>query len=201
MITCDDHLSVNRINFPGPRKATNFAGGLCYTVKKEPILRVTQRSKRKDKHMAITETGRERASFVYDTAGGLLTVRIRGEIDHHTAVDIRRGIDGLLYERRPRRLILDLSAVSFMDSSGLGLIMGRLSLIRELGGELVVWNPGRETRSILDLAGMERLVRIEYPAHPGGVGVPPTPKPRTGQTKRRRRPSAEPSVTRKEKDA
>ncbi len=111
----------------------------------------------------------ERASFVHDTAGSILTVRIRGEIDHHTAVSVRKGVDGLLYERRPRKLVLDLSAVSFMDSSGLGLIMGRLALMRELGGELVVWNPSRETRSILMLAGMEKMVRIEYPKQPTGT--------------------------------
>ncbi len=113
--------------------------------------------------MTNYDASRERASFVHDTAGSLLTVRIRGEIDHHTAAGVRQGIDALLYERRPSKLILDLSAVSFMDSSGLGLIMGRYSVIRELGGDLVVWNPSRETRGILTLAGMERMVKIEYP--------------------------------------
>ncbi len=107
---------------------------------------------------------RSRADFVCDWGGGQLAVRIRGEIDHHTAVEVRQGIDTLLFERRPRRLLLDLSAVSFMDSSGLGLIMGRLSVMRELGGELVVWNPSREVLRIVTLAGMERLVRIEYPS-------------------------------------
>lgn len=164
--------------------------------------------------MAITEStrerGRERATFVHDTAGSLLTVRIRGEIDHHTAVSIRQGIDGLLYERRPRKFMLDLSAVSFMDSSGLGLIMGRLALMRELGGEMVVWNPSRETRSILGLAGMEKLVRVEYPAQSGvgGTSTPPTPKRRTSRTgggnRTRRRTPAAASATgssKKEKDA
>ena len=106
---------------------------------------------------------RERAQFLCDTAGSILSVRIRGEIDHHTASSIRKGIDATLFEKRPQKLIFDLSAVSFMDSSGLGLIMGRYSVMKELGGEMTVWNPSPETRSILHLAGMERLVRIEYP--------------------------------------
>ena len=106
---------------------------------------------------------RERAEFICDTAGSILSIRIRGEIDHHTAASIRQGIDTALFENRPKKLILDLSAVSFMDSSGLGLIMGRYSVIKELGGDMTVWNPSRETRAILNLAGMERLVRIEYP--------------------------------------
>ena len=110
---------------------------------------------------------RERARLQFDTAGSILSVRVRGEIDHHTAAEIRRGIDTALFEKRPKKFILDLSAVSFMDSSGLGLIMGRYSVMKELEGEMVVWNPSPETRAILTLAGMERMVRIEYPADGG----------------------------------
>ena len=146
----------------------------------------------------------ERASFVHDAAGSLLTVRIRGEIDHHTAAHIRQGIDGLLYEQRPRKFLLDLSAVGFMDSSGLGLIMGRLALIRELGGEMVVWNPSPETRSIMSLAGMERLVRVEYPTQADGTSTEISQKLRAGGGKRansRRRVPAVVSTVRKEKDA
>ena len=106
---------------------------------------------------------RERAEFLCDTAGSILSIRVRGEIDHHTATAIRQGIDATLFEKRPAKLILDLSAVSFMDSSGLGLIMGRYSVMKELGGEMTVWNPSPETRAILTLAGMERLVKIIYP--------------------------------------
>ena len=134
-------------------------------------------------------TPARRAEVTADTAGSILSVRVRGEIDHHTAADIRREIDGLLFERRPKKLMLDLSAVSFMDSSGLGLIMGRLSVMRELCGEMTVWNPSRETRSILTLAGMERLVRIEYPQ--GSAPTEPiTPPPVAEAVSRRgRRPS------------
>ena len=106
---------------------------------------------------------RDRAEFLCDTAGSILSIRIRGEIDHHTAAAIRQGIDATLFEKRPKTLILDLSAVGFMDSSGLGLIMGRYSVMKELGGEMTVWNPSPETRAILTLAGMERLVKIAYP--------------------------------------
>lgn len=105
-----------------------------------------------------------KADFVCDTAGCFLNVRIRGEIDHHTAVEIRNGIDAVLFAQRPRRLNLDMSSVSFMDSSGLGLIMGRLSIMKELGGDLVLCDPSPEIRNILTLAGMERIVKIEYSA-------------------------------------
>ena len=129
---------------------------------------------------------RERAEFLCDTAGSILSIRIRGEIDHHTAASIRQGIDATLFEKRPAKLILDLSAVSFMDSSGLGLIMGRYSVMKELGGEMTVWNPSPETRAILTLAGMERLVKIIYPE--GGEPSAPQSRPPKASP---RHPSAE----------
>ncbi len=104
----------------------------------------------------------EKASFVCDTAGKSVTVYVRGEIDHHTAVAVRNGIDAVLFEKRPAQLRLDLSGVGFMDSSGLGLIMGRLSVMKALGGNLLLLNPSPETSRILSLAGMERLVPIAY---------------------------------------
>lgn len=161
---------------------------------------------------------RDRAQFLCDSAGSILSVRVRGEIDHHTAASIRQGIDGVLFEKRPKKLILDLSAVSFMDSSGLGLIMGRYSVMKELEGEMVVWNPSPETRSIMTLAGMERMVRIEYPDGSGPADVHPPSSPvrqapvrrtaasrsasgRTGPRKRKKSPTVSAEAGRKEKDA
>lgn len=111
----------------------------------------------------------ERADFEWkEGEGGTLLIGIRGEIDHHTAVALRTEIDALLFAHRPRRLVLELSAVSFMDSSGLGLIMGRYGILREMGGELILRDPSPETQTILALAGMEKRVAIQYTA-PAGV--------------------------------
>ena len=131
----------------------------------------------------------EKASFVCDTAGKSVTVYVRGEIDHHTAVTIRNGIDAVLFEKRPEQLRLDLSAVSFMDSSGLGLIMGRLSVMKELGGHLLILNPSRETQSILSLAGMERLVPIAYTKEMP-TPTEPRPNPKRRSPRRKTNPSA-----------
>ena len=122
----------------------------------------------------------QRAEFTWkDTDGGLL-VSVRGEIDHHTAAAIRTGMDALLFARRPARLVLDLSAVTFMDSSGLGLIMGRYGILRELGGSMCVRDPSPEIRGILTLAGMERRVRIEYTKRTPPA-VPDRQSPRSGR--------------------
>ncbi len=99
--------------------------------------------------------------FTHEAHDGELIVRLGGEIDHHSAVRVRSELDGLIFEVRPTRVILDLSHVSFMDSSGLGLIMGRYSLVKQLGGSLLLRSPTAAVMRILTLAGMERIIRIE----------------------------------------
>ena len=101
------------------------------------------------------------SSYETEFDSDVMTVKLKGEIDHHSAVILRQGIDMLLYERRPKRAILDLSGVDFMDSSGLGLIMGRYSVQNELGGEMVVRNPAPGVLRVMELAGIERLIKIE----------------------------------------
>ena len=97
----------------------------------------------------------------YDEEKSRVTVRLCGEIDHHSAASVRHEIDEMLMRLRPKMLRIDLSIVDFMDSSGLGLIMGRYSLMEKLGGETVLRNPGERVKKILSLAGMERIIRIE----------------------------------------
>lgn len=116
----------------------------------------------------------------YDGGTRTLTVPIDGELDHHVARPLRERIDRRLYETRPTVLRLDFSAVSFMDSSGLGLIMGRLSVVRELGGSLTVRNPSDAISRIIHLAGMDKILDIEQD---GGQAITP---PRA--TRRRRKP-------------
>lgn len=93
---------------------------------------------------------------------GILRVALEGEIDHHSAVATRGEIDRMIYENRPKRLELELSRIGFMDSSGLGLVMGRYALVRDLGGEMAVINPSPAIMRIFKLAGMDRLIRVEY---------------------------------------
>lgn len=90
-----------------------------------------------------------------------LEIRLSGEIDHHGAVGVRSEIDGIIAERRPKHLALELSGIDFMDSSGIGLIMGRYARLKAIGGELTVKAPSERVRRILNMAGIERIVRIE----------------------------------------
>jgi stage II sporulation protein AA (anti-sigma F factor antagonist) len=94
-------------------------------------------------------------------SGNIITAYVSDDIDHHRAKGLREEIDARLYADRPEYFKLDMSGVSFMDSSGLGLILGRFTLCRELGIDFALSEPSREVEKILDLAGTSRLIRIE----------------------------------------
>ena len=83
-----------------------------------------------------------------------------GEIDHHTAANLRSEIDKAVDEHKPTLLVLDFKNVSFMDSSGIGLVMGRYKTISEVGGELAIINTSPQIGKVMRLAGMERLAKI-----------------------------------------
>ena len=92
---------------------------------------------------------------------GTLTALLSGEIDHHCARGIREEVDRAAEQTKPRRLVLDFSQVQFMDSSGVGLIMGRYKLMQSIGGIVILANLPPKIEKIITLAGIERLARIE----------------------------------------
>lgn len=94
-------------------------------------------------------------------ANDRLTATLRGEIDHHSAKSVREEIDHAMYLYRPKILALDLSGISFMDSSGLGLILGRYTKQKALGGKLVLANPTPAIWKLLTLSGADKLCPIE----------------------------------------
>ena len=85
---------------------------------------------------------------------------LSGEIDHHNAKSLRQDIDFSLRENQPEELIMDFSEVGFMDSSGIGLVMGRYKLMQEIGGNLVVRNPHPHIKKVMRLSGIDRLASI-----------------------------------------
>lgn len=89
--------------------------------------------------------------------GGHLTAALIGELDHHAAADLRQRIDTAVLSCRPRRLSIDLSRLSFMDSSGIGLIMGRYRLMATLGGEVRLAGVTPRMERMIRLAGLDKL--------------------------------------------
>ena len=92
---------------------------------------------------------------------GILYVKLVGDIDHHSAKSIRDSVDNLIRKNNPAELELDLSAVEFMDSSGLGLVLGRYKKQTDMGGKMKIINPTKRVMQILQLAGVEKIIKIE----------------------------------------
>jgi len=89
--------------------------------------------------------------------GNTLTAFIEGDIDHHNAKEIRESIDEKIEEENPNLLELDFSKVQFMDSSGIGLIMGRYKLMHAIEGKLQVINIPENIKKLIKLAGLASL--------------------------------------------
>ena len=87
-----------------------------------------------------------------------ILAKITGEIDHHTARWLRMDIDTAIQDKEPKNLKLDFSGVSFMDSSGVGLVMGRYKNMRERGGKVELINMPDYIEKVMSLAGMDRLL-------------------------------------------
>ena len=88
-----------------------------------------------------------------------LTAKLSGELDHHAAAEMRISIDGELERTSPRLLILDFGKVSFMDSSGIGLILGRARLLSSWGGKIIAINTSDRIRKIITLSGLGQIIR------------------------------------------
>ena len=91
---------------------------------------------------------------------GAAIAHLRGEIDHHTAKDLRSQLDKFIINMQPELLAIDFADITFMDSSGIGLIMGRCKLMKECGGILEVRNPQPYIRRVMKLSGIERIVKV-----------------------------------------
>lgn len=96
---------------------------------------------------------------IYDN--GELTALLFGEIDHHTARDIRQCIDSEIEKHHPFRLSLDFRRVKFMDSSGIGLIMGRYRMMQLVGGVVALENVPDHLERIIALSGVRALTLNE----------------------------------------
>ena len=96
----------------------------------------------------------------FSVSGKCMTVFLSGEIDHHTALPIRLEIDDKIENCRPQNTILDFTDVTFMDSSGIGLVMGRFKLLSEFDGTLEVTGLSNNAYKVMRLAGLDRIATI-----------------------------------------
>ncbi len=90
-----------------------------------------------------------------------VTVVIAGELDHFAAPQIRRRLDEMLDDPTVTHLVLDLENLTFMDSSGIGVLLGRLRILQARGGTLSVKNMQPPVEKLFYLSGLQRVIGIE----------------------------------------
>lgn len=95
------------------------------------------------------------------TNGETVTAYLAGELDHHSAKEMREAIDNAVELNMPAKLVLNFKNVSFMDSSGIGLVMGRYRILSRTGAELNITGTSPQIYKVMKLAGIERLAKLE----------------------------------------
>lgn len=90
-----------------------------------------------------------------------LTVKLSGEIDHHIAEGLRDKIDREMDKRGVKNLVLDFLDVTFMDSSGIGIVLGRYRRLSKKGGKVAIRNCSRTVKKIMEMSGIFQLMKYE----------------------------------------
>ncbi|WP_243290133.1 anti-sigma F factor antagonist [Bacillus sp. FJAT-47783] len=91
----------------------------------------------------------------------VLCVRLSGELDHHTTEELRNQVNEVVETQKIEHMVFNFQDLRFMDSSGLGVILGRYKQIRNIGGEMVVCAVSPPIKRLLDMSGLFKIIRLE----------------------------------------
>lgn len=91
----------------------------------------------------------------------VLCIRLGGELDHHTAEELREQASETIVKKNIRHIVLNLEQLSFMDSSGLGVILGRYKQIKQAQGEMVVCAISPPIKRLFDMSGLFKIIRLD----------------------------------------
>ncbi len=91
----------------------------------------------------------------------VLCVRLSGELDHHTAEDLRNRVNEIVEKQNIEHMLFNFKELHFMDSSGLGVILGRYKQIKNIGGEMVVCSVSPPVKRLFDMSGLFKIIRLE----------------------------------------
>ena len=96
----------------------------------------------------------------YQVQENCLTIYLPSEVDHHNAEEMRKNADALIERNHIKFVIFDFEMTDFMDSSGIGVIMGRYKIIRLVGGEVWAVHANARIKKILTMSGMTKIMQI-----------------------------------------
>ena len=99
--------------------------------------------------------------FTYEADGQALIIHLPKELDHHNCRNLKYETDLLMEENYINKIVFDFSNTEFMDSSGIGLVMGRYKLMQAMGGDVTVCGLSPKLEKIVTLSGLSKLIKIE----------------------------------------
>lgn len=106
------------------------------------------------------EKGEFSMPVAYTTHNRILTVALSGDIDHHRVKGLLRGVEGEIDQVLPRQLIVDCAGITFMDSSGIAVLLRLWQRMQELEGEIQVTGLPDQPARVLRAAGLQRLIPL-----------------------------------------
>ncbi len=98
--------------------------------------------------------------LICKNTGRALVAALQGELDHHNAAQVREELESRFASAGMRNLIFDLSKLRFMDSSGLGILIGRYKTVSALGGQTRIAAPSEQADKLLRLAGIYKIIPV-----------------------------------------
>ena len=90
----------------------------------------------------------------------VLLVKVKGELDHHLAAKVKEEVDNKMRSSNAINIIFDFSELTFMDSSGIGVIMGRYKKVRTLGGRVVASGVNAQILRILEMSAVDKIIKL-----------------------------------------
>ncbi len=96
----------------------------------------------------------------YQVEENCLTIFLPKEVDHHHAEEIRKKADKVIEQNHIKYVIFDFDKTEFMDSSGIGAIMGRYRIVRLIGGEIWAVHTNARMKKVLTLSGVTKIMQI-----------------------------------------
>ena len=131
----------------------------------DPFLLAADRKRAQEKEPdrngpGCIKTGKRGKTMKYQVQENCLTIFLPHELDHHNAEEIRKESDHLIEKNHIRYVIFDFEQTNFMDSSGIGVIMGRYKRIYMLGGEVCAVHTNERMKKILTMSGVTKIVQI-----------------------------------------
>ena len=97
--------------------------------------------------------------FTYEAREQTLVIHLQKELDHHNCRNLKSDTDLLLDENYINRIVFDFTHTSFMDSSGIGVLLSRYKQMAASRGKVAYYGAGAQVRRILEMGGMNRLIQ------------------------------------------